>query len=105
MEDTIKTNETKKGPITLGFKVMTSGIAALLEDKTMTHAFVAECFQRHESCDYGVTCKEDSELNDKSIPYKDRIMSAYIDPISKIKVWIITDAGWQTTTILLPTEY
>lgn len=47
---------------------------------------------------------EDAEANNESVKTKDQIISSYT-ATNGTKFWIITDAGHETTTILLPHEY
>jgi hypothetical protein len=67
---------------------------------------------RHQSGDWGCTCKEDREVNDQAVTLGNRILSAYpIDPSKPCKgygdncLWIITEADRSVTTFLLPDEY
>jgi hypothetical protein len=59
---------------------------------------------RHFRGDWGEVPPEDAKANDESVKSKDQIISAYTAS-NGVKFWIITDAGHETTTILLPDEY
>ena len=64
-----------------------------------------ELFKRHQAHDYGELDEADIQLNDESITHLEgRIMSVYRLTTGD-KVWVITDADWGRTTILLPEEY
>ena len=47
--------------------------------------------------------KEDRQQNDEAAEHMGYILSAYT--VKNTKIWIITDYGWDVTTILLPEEY
>jgi hypothetical protein len=47
---------------------------------------------------------EDWKLNNDSVKDGSRLMSSYLLK-DNTKIWIITDAGHEVTTILLPDEY
>lgn len=53
--------------------------------------------------DWGVTCSEDAQANDKAIVMGERILAAY--ETCKGRIWIITDENRNSTTILFPSEY
>jgi len=68
---------------------------------------VANMLSRHASGDWGEVCAHDAKVNDEALKYKARILSAYT--IEGIKVWVMTDAGWngshRVTTIMRPEDY
>ena len=47
--------------------------------------------------------EEDKQMNEEALHTKDRILGAY--NIGSDRIWIITDAGHEVTTILFPSEY
>ncbi len=65
---------------------------------------LTQLVRRHVSGDWGEVDAHDKAINDKAVLTGAHIVSAYTLPTS-IKIWIITDAGHATTTILLPSEY
>lgn len=69
----------------------------LTEDER--HLLLTKFIQR----DWGDTCEEDQELNKQSFETLDRIVAIYT--IRDTKVFIITDAGHEVTTVLLANEY
>lgn len=69
---------------------------------------VARMLSRHASGDWGEVCAQDADTNNEALKYGNRIVSAYT--IERIKVWVITDAGWKDgswlhTMILRPEDY
>jgi len=60
--------------------------------------------QRHSAGDWGDVCEEDRQENDRALQNGARILSSFCTPAG-VKFWIITDAGHETTTVLLPSEY
>lgn len=62
-----------------------------------------ELLRRHQSGDWGDIHELDRALNQHSLVDRARLMSAY--KVGDHTIWVITDAGWQTTTLLLPYEY
>lgn len=82
----------------LGKVVITPGAKdALDQDK------IQDLIWRHANLDFGDIPPHDVQMNMEAIETKDRIMSSY--KIGKEKIWVITDAGHEVTTILLPEEY
>ena len=64
---------------------------------------MAPLVRRHLEMDWGDVCAEDKAANDQSIRESGGAHSSYKTPHGD--VWIITDAGGEVTTILLPDEY
>jgi hypothetical protein len=60
---------------------------------------------RHSGGDWGDLGSSDKRANDFAVVHGGRIFSAYVLPTSKIKIWIITEASRDSTTILLPEDY
>lgn len=59
----------------------------------------------HSQGHWGVLDAEDKQANDDALRNGGRILSAYLLPLTNVKVWVITEADRQHTTILLPEEY
>lgn len=57
---------------------------------------------RHVCGDWGELDEDDKALNQQALADRSRLMSSYL--LGNEKVWVITDAGWAVTTILLPSE-
>ncbi len=60
--------------------------------------------ERHASGDWGEVDAHDRRANNRALKDGTRLLSAYTLP-SGVKVWIITEASREVTTILLPEEY
>lgn len=86
----------------LGQIVATPGSLALLEQ---TRTDVIDLLMRHVKGDWGVVCNADARLNDQAVNERTRIISAYELGDRWDKLWIISDADRQATTLLLPDEY
>jgi hypothetical protein len=61
--------------------------------------------QRHVNGDWGDLSEDDRRENELSVREGFRILSAYILPRTRVKLWIITEADRSVTTFLLPSEY
>lgn len=83
--------------------VMTSGISAMIDECPQVGMEIQECLLRHMLGDWGEVCEEDRQQNDEAAEHMGYILSAYT--VKNTKIWIITDYGWDVTTILLPEEY
>ena len=59
---------------------------------------------RHRSGDWGDLDEEDKRLNELALSRGLRIFSAY-ETSSGLKIWIITEADRNFTTVLLPEDY
>lgn len=91
--------------VNLGEITMTSGVYSRWKKDSNFAVFVAKSLKRYAKCDWGDTCKEDKELNNKAIENGERILAVYIMPDTKTKIWIITEWDRSHTTILFPNEY
>ena len=88
-------------PFPLGRLVATPGAIDTLEQYGVSSI---ELLRRHNQGDWGDLCPEDYEANNDALRYGGRLLSAYrLD--ENVKVWIITEADYSATTILLPEEY
>ena len=67
------------------------------------HDVIISCLNRHENGDWGDLTEEDKQANYDALESGARIFSSY--NIRGDKIWIITDAERETTTITLPSEY
>lgn len=59
---------------------------------------------RHVSGDWGEVDAEDRRVNEESLRTGRRLLSAYTLS-DGTKIWLITEADRQSTTVLLPEEY
>ncbi len=95
------TKKENKALFSLGQVVLTVGAReALAESNQQPFEFLA----RHQSGDYGIICEDDRKENELSLKEGFRILSAYKTSVGE-KIWVITEANRESTTILLPEEY
>jgi len=70
-----------------------------------------ELIQRHVTGDWGDLDAQDKQMNDAAVSAGLRIFSAYqISPPNltlsrRVRIWVITEATRDRTTVLLPEEY
>jgi|TARA_R110002051_G_scaffold60908_1_gene111668 hypothetical protein len=93
--------------------VKTLGISSLIAAHGEFDAIITKCFQAHFDGiydwfdeDIGVSstlCDEDIKSNEDANLVKARILTSW--KWAGIKFWIITDAGHEIITVLLPEEY
>lgn len=87
-------------------KIYTSrGVFLQYSDNDAFAKFIADSLERYVKCDWGDMDPEDKQANDEAVEAGDRILAAYNDDKSGIKIWIITEADRSVTTVLLPDEY
>ncbi len=75
--------------------------------------FILNCLSRHSKKDFGDLEQEDIESNLDALDNGGRLLSSYIIPTNiydsnlmmNNKIWIITEAERDYTTILFPSEY
>ena len=70
----------------------------------ITQDDIMAALQRHAAGDWGDVCAEDKQSNDRAVVEGTRILSVY-HAANGTKFWIITEAGFSATTILLPEDY
>ena len=63
-----------------------------------------EFLARHQSGDWGLVYEDDRQENELSVREGFRILSAY-RTAHRERIWVITGADRNSTTILLPSEY
>ncbi len=61
-------------------------------------------FLRHFSGDWGDVCKDDRENNDRCLEKCGRMLSQFRST-NGVLFWVITEAGHDVATMLLPNEY
>jgi hypothetical protein len=59
---------------------------------------------RHQTGDWGLVCEDDRKENELSVTEGYRVFSVYKTVLGE-KIWVITEADRNCTTILLPSEY
>ncbi len=85
----------------LGKVFLTIGAREVLQE---SNELPDEFLQRHLTGDWGDVCEDDRKENELSVKEGFRILSSY--KTSKgIKIWLISEANRESTTILLPSEY
>jgi len=92
---------TKQPLFDLGQLVATPGALAALE-KTGQNAM--EFLSRHVTGDWGELPNEDKDENKLSLEEGFRLLSSYTT-LAGTRLWVITEADRQHTTLLLPEEY
>ncbi len=71
---------------------------------TVSHEEMLVFLRRHSSGDWGDIPPADRKENEYSLKHGFRLLSSY--PVGDgSTVWIISEADWSSTTILLPSEY
>ena len=82
---------------------MTSGVAQWANGNLIASVDIGYCIFRHERGDWGEVCSEDAAMNDEALIVGNRVMSVY--EVTGRKIWIITEATREYTTVLFPSEY
>ena len=72
--------------------------------ETLSSDNILSGLQRHQAGNWGDVCDEDREANNQALKNGTRLFSVY-HGANGIKFWIITEADWSVTTILLPEDY
>jgi len=91
------------------FKTKYFSINNLIAESEAFAKFAVSAIARHKNCDWGDVCKDDALQNTYSLENGSRIISSYNLPLTiqamNDKIWIITEADRQHTTMLFPSEY
>lgn len=87
----------------LGRILMAKGINDKVADDEKFAKFVTDSLKRHANGDWGDLHKEDRQENELSLKEGLRVFSVY--QYGEGKIWIITEADRETTTVSLPEEY
>lgn len=82
---------------------MSNGIGERIITDAEFSKGVVGAVKKYVRCDWGDTSEHDKLLNDEAVETKGRILAGY--KIGDEKIWIITDYGHESTTILFPSEY
>jgi hypothetical protein len=82
----------------LGQVVITANAAQHL-DTIAVH----EALRRHAAGDWGDLCPEDACENEYALKAGFRLLSAY--GTDERRFWVVTEADWSRTTILMPEDY
>lgn len=65
---------------------------------------ILELLRRHTSGDWGDLGEEDKKANEHAVRHGERVFSSYKTESGE-KLWIITEASREYTTVLTPGEY
>jgi len=83
----------------------TRGIEEAMSN-VMMRFFVLGALECHKRGNWGDIDDQDKEENDRALENELRVVSSYnTDMVADGKIWIITERGRETTTVLLPSEY
>ena len=88
----------------LGHVVVTKSIDERMKKDLPFGSFVYRSLGRYIQGDWGDLDEEDKKRNDEAVRTGDMILAAYIYPVTKEKIWIITEWDRSVTTILYPEE-
>jgi hypothetical protein len=94
--------EDKKALFPLGRTTATRGALDLLQ-RAEVHP--RQLLDRHRCGDWGEFSAEDQATNERAVTDGARVFSAYVVGPNDERVWVISDADRNSTTILLPVEY
>lgn len=97
------------GPFETGSLFMTSTVFAATCEHLPFASFVRIALSRHQAGDWGDCCDQDQDSNDFALQGGGRLFSVYHLPqgivLPDSKIWIITEASRECTTVLFPSEY
>ena len=65
---------------------------------------VLKAIARHVAGDWGALDEHDRQENERALGSRGRLVSVY-QASNGTRFYVITDAGWETTTVLLPEDY
>ena len=87
----------------LGQLLMTRGVNDLVAESEEFAEFVMKSLEKHAAGDWGDLSEEDKKENEFSLDKQLRLLSAYKK--NDWKIWIITEANREATTILFLEDY
>lgn len=70
----------------------------------LPHSEVNEAINRHLCGDWGDVCDSDKRVNEDALKNGGRLLSVYHTK-DDVRFWIITEADYSATTVLLPSDY
>lgn len=88
----------------IGKVYLTAGINKKIKENKVFETFIRQSLYRHSQADWGELEEEDKKINNRALNNGGRLFSAYKQE-NLPKIWIITEANREITTILLPEEY
>lgn len=94
----------------IGQVVATRAVWELIDEDQKFNDFVSVCLSRYIMFDWGDTCDEDWEANNKAVLDGERVLAVYnipetIESNFEEHLWIITERDRSTTTLLFPSDY
>ena len=90
----------------LGRLTVTRGISSEMVVSTKFQRFVMESVSRYSAGDWGELSTGDKLTNDSAVANgDDRILGAYVSKELQRKIYILTDADRNFTTVMFPSEY
>jgi hypothetical protein len=94
----------------IGQVVATRAVWELMDEYEEFNDFVSGCLSRYILYDWGDTCEEDWETNNKAAFNGERVLAVYnipetIESRLEEHLWIITEWDRSTTTLLFPSDY
>ena len=96
--------DDKKALFGLGDIMFTCEINARVSEDENFAKFVLDSLRRHTTGDWDDMSEQDKRENEYSLGKYLRVFSSY-NYQNHEKVWIITEADRQSTTVLFPNEY
>src|SRR5215212_2376134 len=63
-----------------------------------------EFIARHQNCDWGDLDEHDRLMNEQALLHGGRLLSSYVVSGDQ-RLWVITEASREVSTLLLPSEY
>lgn len=85
----------------LGQCVATPGALKALEESNES---AIPFLRRHAAGDWGDVCADDAQANEDALKLGARLLSSY-RTTKGTRLWVITEADREVTTVLLPEEY
>lgn len=100
----MKARKSRKPLFNIGEVAATKRVKERMEKSQDFDLFCRRSLVRHIYGDWGSISKFDKRSNDEAIYYGERILSVY--PFGDMyKIWIVTEADRNHTTIMFPDEY
>nr|WP_312577706.1 hypothetical protein [Sedimentibacter sp.] len=87
----------------LGNLYSTRNVDSLVQENKQFRDEINAALNKFINNDWGDTCDEDAEMNHEALNSGERILAVY--KTCKGYVWIISEYGRSSTTILFPSEY
>lgn len=92
--------QTERKPrLTLGRLCITPNAATVVPPEEVFKAVA-----RHATGDWGLLDEHDRQENERALSTRGRLVSVY-EVSNGTRYYVITDPGWEVTTLLLPEDY